>query len=156
MSDLLAFAPGVRRLNMTDLKQTAPAENNHFRVLLADCSPVECKGLRRELLQLPFVKIVGEAHTSDATLAICFRSQPHVVVLSALLPDLGGFEVLRCIKRASAESLVILRTQSSNEFIEQAATLLGASGVCLAGDGFAPVSELIQELWICRSSGNNH
>jgi len=118
-----------------------------LRVLLADDSAAARQNLRETLHTLPFIEIVGEAGKGDEALDLFLRIRPDVVVAAVCLPEHGGFHLLRCIKRAVADSVVILTNRGSNPFVEEAASLLGAAGVCPSGDGFVQLRAILQSLW---------
>ncbi len=124
-------------------------ESDRLRVLLAHESPVVRDRCRDELKHLPFVELVGEANSSEQALALFFQAHPAVVVVSILLPEQGGFDVLRCIKGAVAETTVVLTSSSPNPYVRGVATLLGAAGVCAVsdGDGARELSGLLQRLF---------
>lgn len=105
-----------------------------------------CDRLREQLTQLPFIEIVGQAGTSEQALSIFFHSRPDVVVASILLPEKGGFEILRCIKRADADCAVVLTSHYTNPFVLQTANFLGATAVCSLGNGLTELRSTLEEL----------
>ena len=114
------------------------------RVLLAEQSPALRQRFRKKLQELPAFDIVGEAERDHEALELSFRLQPEVIVLSASLPDQGGFEVLRRVKRALTNSQVILMSSRPCAFIEKAADLLGATAVCPMEDELTHLHEALQ------------
>jgi DNA-binding NarL/FixJ family response regulator len=114
-----------------------------LRVLLAEQSPAVRQRLRKTLDELFSVETVGEAGGDNEALELSFRLQPEVVVLSASLPDQGGFEVLRRIKRTLANCDVILMSYRPCAFVQKAASLLGATAVCPMEDGFTQLCDLL-------------
>jgi DNA-binding NarL/FixJ family response regulator len=126
--------------------QAARPTNGQLRVLVADQSVELRTGLRAELEQLQFVKVIGEAHASSQALDFFFRFRPDVVVVSVCLSNEGGFEVLRQIRQTAPTCAVILTTRWSNPFVEETASLLGAKGVCPTADGFSCVRRALERL----------
>lgn len=122
-----------------------------LRVLLAEQSPVLRQRFRKKLEELPVVDIVGEAGRDDEALELSFRLQPEVIVLSASLPDQGGFEVLRRVKRVLANCQVILMSFRPCAFIENAAGLLGATTVCPMEDELTHLHDALQSVLKNRS-----
>ena len=122
------------------------SKTGKLRLLLVDESPTVRQELRNNLEQLEGIEIVAETDRDDRALDLFFRLRPEVVVVSTCLPVHGGFEVLRCIKRAVPRCAVVLTGRSPNHFIAEAARLLGASGVCPAVNGFAELSAILQSL----------
>ena len=142
MGALLETGP----LIMSSKPEKNPSAHNPLRVLLADESPAMCERLREQLAILPFIEIVGQVSTSDSALDRFFHSRPDVVVASILLPGKGGFEVLRCIKRADAECAVVLTSHYTNPFVHQTASFLGATAVCSLGNGVGEVRTALERL----------
>jgi len=106
------------------------ASKTKVRVLLADDSPIIRQSLRGELQQASWLEIVAEADNSQDAITLFFQLRPDVVVLSTCLRGKGGFEVLRCIKRAFADCVAILTSRQPDCFIKEAGRLLGAAAVC--------------------------
>ena len=132
-----------------------PKQNSaQLRVLLAD-KPEACQQLRQKLQGLAFVEIVDEAHTDRQTLERFFELRPGIVIVSTRLPEMGGFEVLRCIKRVIPGCAVILTSNHVNEFIQATATFLGALGVCSLHDGMSELCVLLNQEMTRRMKGRS-
>jgi DNA-binding NarL/FixJ family response regulator len=128
----------------TDLP--AALTTGKLHLLLADHSPAVRRELRNNLEQLKDIEIVAETDRDDLALDLFFRLRPEVVVLSTSLPAQGGFEALRCIKRAVPRCAVVLTSRCPNHFIAEAARLLGATGVCPAVGGFDELRVILLSL----------
>ena len=139
---------------MSDFTQVGPLEPGRLRVLLADQADDVRQKFRDELTHLEFVEIAGEAATDQEALNLALLRRPHVVIVSTCLPRQGGFEVLRCIKRVAPACAVILTSRYANHFVQQAADLLGAAGVCSLADGIPQLGELLKSLAKQRSNGH--
>lgn len=126
-----------------------------LRLLLADESPTTRHKLREELKPLGFIEIVGEACRSQEVLDLFFRLLPTVVVLPVCLPGQGGFDVLRCIKRADPGCAVILTTRWPEPFVEETGRLLGAAAVCSTIGGFSQIRNVTQGLLRIRNNGSH-
>jgi DNA-binding NarL/FixJ family response regulator len=114
--------------------------------LLADGHPPIRHGFKEELERLGFVKIVGMVGETQEALDLFFRTRPDVVVSSVCLSGDGGFELLRCVKRAVPGCLVILTTREPSRFVEETGFLLGAAAVCPSSTGFARIAGLLHQL----------
>jgi DNA-binding NarL/FixJ family response regulator len=125
---------GLDRIKMTQLPATGSDEKCQIRVLLADESPVVRQHLRAELKKASWVELVGEVDNSQEAIALFFELKPDAVVLSTCLKGEGGFEVLRCIKRAFADCVAILTSRHPDHFINEAGRLLGAAAVCCVSE----------------------
>ena len=139
-------------LSMSDLSLTQTPGTPRIRILLADGTQLVGNDYREAVENLPFVEIVGLAKTSEEALNLFFERKPDVVVVSIILPKLDGMEVLRCINRASSDCPVILLSQTPSAFLEQAAALLGAAGLCSVYEGIADLRRLLYRCW-CRKFG---
>ncbi len=84
------------------------------------------------------IRIVAEAHCGHAAIGLARVYLYDVVVLPAVLPDLGGIEVLNSIKAWNASVGVLIYGIDSTE-ASQAACRAGA-------DGYFPQSREPQEL----------
>jgi two-component system invasion response regulator UvrY len=131
---------------MSRVKEEGEPGIVRLRVLLAHESPSICKQFREELRRLPFVELVAEANTSDEALTLFFRARPEAVVLSACLPEQGGFEVLQRIKRAVPDCAVVLTSRCPSQFVGEAAILLGAVGICPLTDGATELTGVLRRL----------
>jgi DNA-binding NarL/FixJ family response regulator len=132
---------------MTDPSKEAPHDKTRLRVLLADGSLDSAKRFYAALERLSFVEIVGEAENSEQTLTLFFKLRPDVVVVSIILSKQDGLEVLRCIKQAAPQCAVILTSYAPQNFLGQAATLLGATALCSSEDGCAQLERVLDQLW---------
>jgi DNA-binding NarL/FixJ family response regulator len=119
---------------MTKVLESATPKTPKLRVLLADDSPIVRSSLRGELQQANWVEIVAEAGNSQDAITLFFQLRPDAVVLSTCLSSQGGFEVLRCIKRAFADCVTILTSRQPDCYIKEAGRLLGAAAVCCISD----------------------
>jgi DNA-binding NarL/FixJ family response regulator len=126
-------------------KETSPGKPR-LRVLLADGCAASGKRFREAMQRLPFVEIVGETRNSEETLALFFHLKPDVVVVSIILSNQDGLEVLRCIKQAVPLCSVILTSYGPQNFLTQAATLLGATALCCSDDGSAQLEDILHKL----------
>ena len=129
---------------MSDFASINRTGHRKLRVLLAEQSPALRQRLRKTLDALHSIETVGEAGSDNEALELSFRLQPEVIVLSASLPDQGGFEVLRRIKRSMSNCEVILMSYRPCAFVQKAGSLLGATGVCPIEDGFTELRDLLR------------
>jgi len=97
------------------------------RVAIVDDHPVVREGLRAALDQ-PDLKVVGEAATGAAAIALTQSLEPDVLILDVQLPDRSGLEVLKAIKAARPKTAVLLFTVRDDPETIRQAVLLGAAG----------------------------
>lgn len=97
------------------------------RVAIVDDHPVVREGLRAALDQ-PDLKVVGEAATGAAAIALAQSLEPDVLILDVQLPDRSGLEVLKTIKAARPKTAILLFTVCDDTETIRQAVLLGAAG----------------------------
>ncbi|HTL54401.1 MAG TPA: response regulator [Candidatus Limnocylindrales bacterium] len=139
---------------MSPLNNPSQLGNPRLRVLLADGTQVSGNQFTEALQALNFVEIVGSVKTSDQALDLFFKLRPQALVVSIILPKQDGMEVLRCIKRAAPNCDVILLSHAPNTFLEQAGSLLGATGLCSVHDGVDQLQRLLYSCWQRRFVGS--
>jgi len=114
---------------MSDAKtKSAPPA---VRLALADDSELVRLGLRTLLEDAPGIRLVGEAGTAAAALALCARARPDVLLLDIRLPDGDGVAVCRELRQRQPETRVIFLTSASDGQIVDAAIRAGAHGYLL-------------------------
>ncbi len=128
-------------MNTTDVNT---AHASKLRVLIADDSTASRQKLRRALAGLPHVEIVGEAEHDKEALNLFLYTRPNAVVAAICMPERGGFHILRCIKRAAADCAVILTLRTPDPWVEEAAGVLGAAGICNAAEEFVQLPGILE------------
>jgi DNA-binding NarL/FixJ family response regulator len=78
------------------------------RIIVADGEPLFREGLAELLATQSDFRIVGEAANTVDAVQQAWREQPDVVLLALDLPDDGGDEAARRIRRTSPDSKVIM------------------------------------------------
>ena len=81
-----------------------------LRTLIVDDEPVARRILREELESMSDVEIVGEADSGAAALDQISGRQPDLVLLDLQMPEMGGFEVIRKIRRGTHLPVVVIVT----------------------------------------------
>lgn len=79
----------------------------------------------------PGIRLVGEAGTAAAALALCARERPDVLLLDIRLPDGDGIEVCRQLRQREAATRVIMLTSVGDGRAVDAAIRDGAHGYLL-------------------------
>jgi two-component system CheB/CheR fusion protein len=70
-----------------------------LRVLIADDEPPARRRLRRLLLEIGGVAVVGEAGDAPATAAAIRLHRPDVVLLDIQMPKMSGYDLVRELRR---------------------------------------------------------
>lgn len=89
------------------------------------------------------MEVVGEASTGVEAVEAAARLKPDVVVIDVRMPEMGGLEALRCIKRSRPQTVVIMMTAYEDEQCLSEAVKNGASGFVLKASTDATLREAI-------------
>src|SRR5436853_7386192 len=92
-----------------------------LRIVVADDHPVVREGIRMCLEDWSDLRVVAEARDGHEAIERVRESHPDVVLLDLTMPRMGGLEALPRIRRAAADTRVIVLTvHNSQEYIRQA------------------------------------
>ncbi len=81
-----------------------------LRTLIVDDEPIARKVLREELDSLHDVEIIGEADNGASALEKISADQPDLVLLDLQMPEMGGLEVVRNLKRGTHMPVIVIVT----------------------------------------------
>jgi two-component system, LytTR family, response regulator len=81
-----------------------------LRTLIVDDEPVARQVLREELESLSDVEVIGEADNGPAALEQITEHRPDLVLLDLQMPEMGGLEVARKIRRGTHLPLIVIVT----------------------------------------------
>ncbi len=103
-------------------------ETDKIRVLLADDHAVVRSGLRLIVDAQPDMTVTGEAKDGLEAIEKAQELEPDVIVMDISMPNLGGLEAIRRIKRdGRATHILVLTMHDSEQFFFQSIQA-GASG----------------------------
>ena len=105
--------------------------NTEIRIVIADDHPIVRSGLRQVIEAEASLKVVAEADDGEAALARIEELNPDVAVLDVNMPKLGGFDLLREIRKRGLSVAPIFLTMYSDEDLFNEALDLGARGYVL-------------------------
>jgi DNA-binding NarL/FixJ family response regulator len=77
-------------------------------LLVADDHLLVRQTLREELERLPWLRVVSETHTAQATIQQACELQPAIVLLDAELPDGNGLAACGTIKACCSQAQVLI------------------------------------------------
>ena len=104
---------------------------DQIEIVIADDHPIVRQGLRQMIETDRYLNIIGEAGDGETTLQVIEARQPQVVVLDIDMPVVGGFDVVRELRRKRSDVKIIFLTMHSEEEIFQTAMDLGVNGYIL-------------------------
>lgn len=99
-----------------------------IRVLLVDDHPVVRQGLRAMLGGAAEIEVVGEASSGQEAEEKAIELKPEVILMDIRMPDIGGIEATRRIKRAYPTVSVIMLTIYDSDMHVIEAVRAGAAG----------------------------
>lgn len=102
------------------------AKNSPIKVLIVDDHDMVRKGLGAFLKTKPDLMMVGEARDGRQALQLCSSLQPHVVLMDLIMPEMGGVEAIREIRRENPQTQVIALTSFIEQELVQEALQAGA------------------------------
>jgi DNA-binding NarL/FixJ family response regulator len=105
--------------------------SEEIKIVIADDHPIVRQGLRQMIEADPNLTVTGEAGDGEAVLRLIETEQPDVAVLDIDMPQMGGFDVVRELRRQRIDVRIIFLTMHSEEEIFQTAMDLGVSGYVL-------------------------
>ena len=102
---------------------TAPTSNSvpssnpssKLRIFLADDHEVVREGVRRMIENRPGWEICGEASNGRNAVAAVEKLKPDIVIMDLGMPELGGMEATRQIRRSFPETEVLVFTGQDDE-----------------------------------------
>lgn len=111
-----------------------------IRVLIVDDHGMVRRGLSAYLKYHGDLELVGEARDGKEALLLCERSQPDVVLMDLIMPELGGVAATRMIRKSWPQMQVIALTSFQEKDLIQDALQAGAISYLLknvSGDELA-------------------
>ena len=112
-------------------------------VVIADDHEIVRQGLRA-LLNVPEIRIVGEAATGNEAVAAAIRLKPEVILLDVRMPEMDGIQALKAIKSSCPKTAVLMLTQFEDRDYIESSILSGAAGYILKR---VSGQELVQIIW---------
>lgn len=105
--------------------------NDEIKIIIADDHPIVRQGLRQMIEADRNLTVIGEAGDGEEVLRLIEIHQPDVAVLDVDMPRMGGFDVVRELRRKKSHVKIIFLTMHSEEEIFQTAMDLGVGGYVL-------------------------
>ncbi|MCR9161453.1 MAG: response regulator [Nannocystaceae bacterium] len=121
-----------------------------IRVVLVEDHQIVREGLRALLDGQDDIEVVGEADNGKDGVALVQQHQPDVVVMDLNMPELGGVEATKIIRKDVPKTQVLILSMYSTGEHVRPAIRAGAGGYLLKGSGLSDLVSAIQAV----ASGN--
>lgn len=123
-----------------------PTADQVIRVLVADDDEMVRDGFAAILGAEPDLEVVGAAQDGVATLDICRRAEPDVVVMDVRMPKLDGIEATRRLVRADRPPKILVVTTFEHDSYVYDALVAGADGFLLKRAGAGQLVAAVRAL----------
>ncbi len=101
------------------------------RLMIADDHGVLRAGLIALLKEEPGMEVVGEADDENSAVSLAVEKRPDVVLMDLSMPNTGGIEATRRIKKLVPEARILILTFHEDKSLMQEAIRSGAMGYIL-------------------------
>jgi two-component system chemotaxis response regulator CheY len=95
-------------------------------VLIVDDS-IYMRSLIRTALEEAGYEIVGEAKDGESAIDLALDTEPELITLDNILPDMMGFEILKVLREQGLESKIIMISAVGQQTVINKGKELGAS-----------------------------
>jgi len=122
-----------------------------IRVLLAEDHETVRQGLRLLLEAQHDIDVVGEAPDGRVAVEKVQRLHPHVVILDLSMPEMGGLEAAKAIKRVAPDVRIVALTRHDDEAFVKELVAAGSAGYVLKQ---SRSNELLNAVRVVARGGN--
>ena len=123
-----------------------------IRVMIVDDHSMVRRGLATILKVKPDLELVAEAGNGQEALNRCEEVQPDVVLMDLLMPEMGGAEATRLIRKQWPEIQIIALTSFQERELVREALQAGAISYLLKNVSAADLAAAIREAHAGRST----
>jgi len=123
-----------------------PRAVEKVRVVIADPQTLFVQALESLLRTEPGIQVVGVATSFERLEPLIRHHRPHVVLMSMVLPDKGGMEVVRSLVEGNEDLRILLMGTQSFESHVPEAMEAGASGFVLKETDREELCRAIQDV----------
>jgi NarL family two-component system response regulator LiaR len=120
--------------------------NPVVRVVVADDQAIVRKGICALLGTEPDIEVVGEARDGWEALAIVQRTEPDVILMDLVMPDMDGLEAIRRITAHRPRARILVLTSFAGDDSILPAVKAGALGYLLKDSGPEDLVQAIHQV----------
>lgn len=124
----------------------------NLKVLVVDDTE-HVRDMLVQMLELDGFEVVGEAASGEEAISLAQSSDPNVIVMDYVMPDLDGLSAARAIKQDRPSQPIILYTAYLDANVESQARDAGVALVVGKVEGLNQLERYINEL--CRDIDRN-
>ena len=122
-----------------------PNKANELTVVLADDHAVVRQGIRAMLEAEPYLRVIGEAGTGHEAVRLVEQLHPDVLVVDLMMPELGGLEVVRQLRKRAPKTRVVVLSMHKDESYVVQALKNGAAGYVLKDSNADELVKAVRE-----------
>ncbi|PHV38862.1 response regulator transcription factor [Janthinobacterium sp. BJB304] len=115
-------------------------------LLIADDHPLILAGLASLIASLPGLRLLGQAGTGSAAVALYRELRPDVVLMDLNMPEMHGVEAIERICADDAQAKIVILTTYQGEDSVHRALRAGARGYLLKDSGFLQLTQCIGQV----------
>lgn len=123
-----------------------------IRVLLVDDHDMVRRGLAVFLSAFADMQLVGEAADGHEAVKLADQTQPDVILMDVLMPDMDGIEATRRIKEKHLQIRVLLLSSSYDEDLVKSGLQAGALGYVLKNITAQDLAKAIRDAYHGQST----
>jgi CheY-like chemotaxis protein len=124
----------------------------NLKVLVVDDTE-HVRDMLVQMLELDGFEVVGEAASGEEAISLAQTSDPNVIVMDYVMPDLDGLSAAKAIKQERPQQPIILYTAYLDANVESQARDAGVALVVGKVEGLNQLERYINEL--CRDIDRN-
>ena len=128
------------------------SRSNPIRVMVVDDHGMVRRGLVAYLEEEPDLELVGEAADGEEAVQLCEQLLPDVILMDLVMPELGGVDATRSIRKRWPQVQVIALTSFQDKELVQEALQAGAISYLLKNVSGNDLVEAIRAAYAGRAT----
>ena len=128
------------------------SRSNPIRVMVVDDHSMVRRGLVAYLEEEPDLELVGEAADGEEAVQLCEQLRPDVILMDLVMPELGGADATRSIRKRWPQVQVIALTSFQDKELVQEALQAGAISYLLKNVSGSDLVEAIRAAYAGRAT----